>query len=86
MTPRRAALICPVCRCPVESRHAILDDGGAYHRRCADFGPVCALCSKPVSPGSLTATIAGTAFHARCYGLLLARPRPVAQPQPAVGT
>lgn len=66
------ALQCPVCRRTVDPRRAFLDDGGAYHRRCAETGPTCALCSRSIAPGSGSRRAGDLAFHARCYGSLLA--------------
>ena len=70
LAPRSLALnvgvMCPVCRHIVPSREAVLDDGGAYHRRCLEFGPRCAFCAKAIAPGSHTMRIGLTQFHARC--------------------
>jgi hypothetical protein len=67
----RELLMCPVCRNPVDPGRAFLDDGGAYHRPCAETGPICALCSRTVAPGSATTRVGEAGFHARCYRLLL---------------
>ena len=48
----------------------MLDDGGAYHRRCLEIGPLCALCAKAIAPGSHTLRIGPTQLHARCGEML----------------